>query len=148
MNRFVVVAFIVVFCLLFIVDLFFADRFQAEQKSRGTLMKIEPQHKTLDKAKVKRTMPSFTPDPNIDYKIQRMVVDDSIDYKILNAGPHKPIPDDLKPKRRIIRPFNFRYPNSTLNLKNGTTDKAAESLPGVKKRYPLYTPQRIPKQND
>ena len=52
-------------------------------------------------------MPSLTPIPNIDYKIQRMVVDESIDYKILDAAPRKVTADEL---RQRTRPPLFKFP--------------------------------------
>ena len=148
MNRFVAVLIIAVTGLLVIVGLLFADRNPAGQKSPNAVVKILPFPAAPKKMKAQRTMPSITPDPKIDYKIQRMAVDNSIDYKIIDVGPHEPLPDDLKPKRQIIRPFNFRFPKSTLNLNTGTPGKAAATPPGTKQHTPPHNPPTKLKQND
>ena len=155
MNRLTVLVLIAIISLSLLAGLLFADPFAAHPKlSKETLKKLAVITDKIDaqlleknvEKKLKRSMPSFTPDPNIDYKIQRMAVDNSIDYKILDAGPHKPVPDDLRPNRRIIRPFNFRFPKSTLNLNTGTPEKAAEKPPGTKRHKPSQPAQKTEKE--
>ena len=148
MNRFIVVVLIAVTGLLVIGGLLFAERNPAKQKPRDSIVMIEPQHKAQNKLKTLRSMPSLTPDPKIDYKIQRMVIDDSIDYKIRKIGSRKPLPDDLKTKRRIFRPFDFRFPKSTLNLNNGTPGKAAKTPLGTQQKNSPHNLPKILKQND
>ena len=50
------------------------------------------------------TMPSLTPNPNIDYKILRVQVSESFDYKIHDASPRPRVPDDITSRRKIIAP--------------------------------------------
>ena len=55
-------------------------------------------------------MPSFIPRPDIDYKIQRLAVDESIDYKIIDLAPRRDSKIVKKQNMPKIRPPLFKYP--------------------------------------
>ena len=55
-------------------------------------------------------MPSFIPRPDIDYKIQRLVVGESIDYKIIDLAPRRDSKFVIKQDMRKIHPPLFKYP--------------------------------------
>ena len=69
------------------------------------------------------SMPSFKPDPDIDYKILKVRVDPTIDYKILDiapkskAFPDKPefkkhVPPEIQPFQPKVAPPLFRFPHN------------------------------------
>ncbi|MBT4482385.1 MAG: hypothetical protein HOC71_01750 [Candidatus Latescibacteria bacterium] len=73
------------------------------------------------KGKSYPSMPSFKPDPDIDYKILKVQVDPTIDYKILDiapkskAFPDKPkfkkhVPPEIKPFKPQVAPPLFQFP--------------------------------------
>jgi len=98
------------------------------------LKKIQFRKYLIPKKRSLSKTPSFTPNPNIDYKIQRMVVDDSFDYKILDAGPHVRVPDDLLPRKRKfdinIFPFRKYGQDSEKDLK-----KEEKNTPDIPEQY-------------
>jgi len=85
-----------------------------------------PPQKPLESSENTFRTPSLTPSPDIDYKIQRMAIDESIDYKILDLAPRIHVSLESKNDRQQIRPPLFKYPGIIRKLQDIPSPKSLD----------------------